>query len=166
VTVIFVFAVLAATLILFVNWKDITPVDRVPIYSAHVLERCRSLKLTPGVESGFASRQESDRYVPGTPRVLLKNATIWTGNDNGREILYQTDVLLERGLIKSIGKLDASIIEQQSNVKLNVVQLNGAWLTPGYERATIANISLIRIRAIHLELLICIPICPMNLLLI
>lgn len=59
-----------------------------------------------------------------TPDVLVKNATLWTGDDNGNDVQYGADVLLSRGLVKKIGKG----IKAPSAV---VHEADGAWLTPG-----------------------------------
>lgn len=61
----------------------------------------------------------------GTAPTLIKNATVWTGNDQGRELLLAHDVLLDKGLILRLGQ----DLETPKGAK--VLQAHGAWLTPG-----------------------------------
>jgi len=75
---------------------------RVPLHAADTLARCRSLSLKPAPPAEFSSRTQSDRYEPGTKSVLIRNASIWTGLDNGEDVVHG-DILLENGLIKSVG---------------------------------------------------------------
>ncbi|KAG6891468.1 hypothetical protein C0992_006199 [Termitomyces sp. T32_za158] len=49
-------------------------------------------------------RSQSNRFVHGTKPVLIKRAKIWTGTENGTEVIYG-DILLDKGLIKSVGHL-------------------------------------------------------------
>jgi hypothetical protein len=58
------------------------------------------LHVLPGPPGDFNLRTESDRFVPGTHSVLIKNATIWTGRVDGLEIIKSGDVYLKNGLIK------------------------------------------------------------------
>jgi imidazolonepropionase-like amidohydrolase len=58
-----------------------------------------------------------------TSTYLIKNATVWTGENEG--ILYQTDVLVEQGKIKKIGKS----ISVPSNVI--IIDATGKHLSPG-----------------------------------
>lgn len=111
-----------------------------------VVERCEDLHRLPGVPESHWTREESDRFQPvrgdsqsanadslilprpcqGTKPTLIRNATIWTGEDNGKDIMYNTDVLLDRGMIVKIGEnLDAGL------EGLETVDANGAWVTPG-----------------------------------
>jgi hypothetical protein len=61
---------------------------------------------------------------------LLRNATIWTGGTRGFEIV-EGDLLLDQGLIKAVGRLEPNILE---TYKMDLVEmdLEGAWVTPGY----------------------------------
>ncbi|KAM5544023.1 hypothetical protein V8D89_002640, partial [Ganoderma adspersum] len=65
--------------------------------------------------------------VTGTKPTLIKNATIWTGGDNGLEVLHG-DILLDRGLIKQIGQIDPGSFAQGS---VYTVDANGKWVSPG-----------------------------------
>ncbi|GAA5872453.1 hypothetical protein JCM1840_006065 [Sporobolomyces johnsonii] len=88
------------------------------------IDRCSTLHDRPGVPKGFSNRTRSDRFVAGTRPVLIRNATVWTGLHDGKEILYNHDVLLDRGLIVGIG-------EGLGAQGVSVVEAKGAWVTPG-----------------------------------
>ena len=94
--------------------------------AARLKARCENLKLTPGPPPTFHERSSSDRFVLGIKPTLIRNATIWTGNVDGLEVLHG-DILLDKGLIKSVGKsLD---LEQWED--LVVIDAEGGWVTPG-----------------------------------
>ncbi|KAJ6551858.1 composite domain of metallo-dependent hydrolase [Mycena capillaripes] len=78
--------------------------------------------------AGLHSRDESDRYVPGTRPVLLRNATLWTGANKGTDIVYGSDVLLDKGLIVALGSIPPQL-ERLKN--LDIVDLHGNWVSPG-----------------------------------
>jgi hypothetical protein len=50
----------------------------LPLHAQESLAKCRSLHVTPGPPDDFHQRKVSDRFVPGTKPVLLRNAHIWT----------------------------------------------------------------------------------------
>ena len=93
------------------------------------ITRCRHLNDKPGPSDDFYSRKESDRFVPGTDSVFIKNATIWTGYDDGKEV-FTGDILLGRGLIRWIGR-DLSAKAEAEGLNADVIDAEGAWLTPG-----------------------------------
>ncbi|KAF7318200.1 Carbohydrate esterase family 9 protein [Mycena chlorophos] len=101
---------------------------QVPLNAATTIAQCRALSLTPGPPKDFYSRTTSDRFVPGTKPTLIRNATVWTGGDDGKEILTAADVLIDKGIIQSVGKVDISRLKLEDYV---VVDAKGAWLTPG-----------------------------------
>lgn len=116
---------------------------RVPLHAADTLAKCRSLSVKPAPPPGFSDRVQSDRYEPGTTSVLIRNASIWTGLDDGRDVVHG-DILLENGLIKSVG--DASgllsnhnleVVDAEVSLSIALVQssgdtyVQGAWVTPG-----------------------------------
>ncbi|EIN11328.1 composite domain of metallo-dependent hydrolase [Punctularia strigosozonata HHB-11173 SS5] len=105
---------------------DSTPSVRVPVHAQENLAKCKALAVKPGPPEGFEYRTVSDRFVPGTKPVLIRNATIWTGHNGGNEIVLG-DLLLENGIIKGIGKKIA--FDTLKNV--DVYEANGAWVTPG-----------------------------------
>lgn len=107
--------------------------------NAHeITQRCRALRTHAGPPDDFLrSRSVSDRFEEGTKAVLIKNARIWTGKRNGTQVI-EGDILLDKGIIKSIGHLDvasASDLLGYSNSeyasRLVVVDAEGAWVTPG-----------------------------------
>ncbi|THH10380.1 hypothetical protein EW145_g1372 [Phellinidium pouzarii] len=98
-------------------------------YAPEVIARCRALDVKPGPPADFLRRKKSDRFVPGTGPTLIENATIWTGNDEGTEV-FTGDVLLDRGLIKWIGK-DSSPWKNSGVTDIALMDAKGAWLTPG-----------------------------------
>lgn len=92
---------------------------------------CRALHAAAGPPRDFAKRTQSDRWVPGTRPVLVKNAKIWTGGKNGTEVV-DADVLLDKGVIKGVGRTAVSGAARYKREELLVVDARGAWVTPGY----------------------------------
>ncbi|THU91950.1 composite domain of metallo-dependent hydrolase [Dendrothele bispora CBS 962.96] len=102
----------------------------IPINVAEILDKCANLNATPGPPKDFYSRSQSDRFEQGTKSVLIKNAKIWTGGKNGTEVIERGDVLIDKGIIKAIGRIDESrVLEEYGFVEK--VDANGAWLSPG-----------------------------------
>ena len=101
---------------------------RIPPNAASIRARCENLKLKPGPHPLFNNRSSSDRFVPGTEPVLIRNATIWTGRIQGLEII-KGDLLLENGLIKALGHIDASRFQYLD--RLTSIDAMGSWVTPG-----------------------------------
>ncbi|KAI0779702.1 hypothetical protein C8Q74DRAFT_1447183 [Fomes fomentarius] len=99
----------------------------IPLDARWILGKCRSLQLKPGPPSDFHSRAYSDRYQPGTEALLIRNATVWTGNFNGSEVL-RGDVFLDKGIIKAVRNPLGAYL---SSSKVNAIDAKGAWLTPG-----------------------------------
>ncbi|KAK4688544.1 hypothetical protein P7C73_g1572, partial [Tremellales sp. Uapishka_1] len=89
------------------------------------LEQCDYISTIPGPSASFSKRKVSDRFEPGTKPILLKNATIWTGNGNGTEVI-EGDLLMDNGLVKAIGEVDLAGLRD-----IQVVDVEGAWVTPG-----------------------------------
>ncbi|GAA6021304.1 hypothetical protein JCM11491_005797 [Sporobolomyces phaffii] len=108
------------------NLGSLDPTSREQ-YQRDVVDRCHELDLLPGVPDTFYSRTESDRFVPGTDPILIRNATVWTGEHEGNQVLYNHDVLLDKGLVAKIG--ENLRVDTADNVK--VIEAKGAWLTPG-----------------------------------
>ncbi|BGP18790.1 hypothetical protein JCM10213_003446 [Rhodosporidiobolus nylandii] len=111
------------------SWAHTVSVRAVGEISAlrwsEAVERCEDLHVLPGVPDSFWRRKESDRFVPGTRPTLIRNATVWTGEDDGKEVLHNHDVLLDRGLIIDVGE------NLQREAFADVIDAHGAWLTPG-----------------------------------
>ncbi|KAF8597515.1 hypothetical protein BDV93DRAFT_479402 [Ceratobasidium sp. AG-I] len=99
-----------------------------PPHAASTISRCKSHDAKPGPPRSFWSRTESDRYEPGTPPTLIQNATIWTGGDNGYEVILG-DVLLDKGIIKAVGRIPPGMLDAVGS-KLVVKNVHGAWVSP------------------------------------
>ncbi|KAF8750694.1 Carbohydrate esterase family 9 protein [Rhizoctonia solani] len=101
----------------------------LPPHALESLSKCQSLNLKPGPPKSFWSRAESERWEPGTPPTLIQNATIWTGGDNGDEVVLG-DILLDKGIIKAVGRVPSGLLDAVGN-KLVVKNVQGAWVSPG-----------------------------------
>jgi hypothetical protein len=99
-----------------------------PFHAAETMVRCRALRMTPGPANDFHERKESDRFVPGTPPILIRNARIWTGDDEGKEVV-KGDVLLDGGIIQGVGHFGH--LPAHYSTDLKVINVEGAWVTPG-----------------------------------
>ncbi|KIJ61513.1 hypothetical protein HYDPIDRAFT_31124 [Hydnomerulius pinastri MD-312] len=99
---------------------------QVPLHAAETLAKCRSLNLKPAPPVSFSSRLQSDRYEPGTKPVLIRNASIWTGLDGGKDVV-RGDILLEQGLTKAVGNVDSLV----NYADVAEIDAKGAWVTPG-----------------------------------
>lgn len=100
-----------------------------------VSAQCKNIHASAGPPPTFLSSSRiavgSDRYVPGTPPTLLRNAKIWTGARNGTEIVFG-DVLLDKGLVVAIGHIPREqLIKAQVTGDLKVLDVEGKWITPG-----------------------------------
>ncbi|KAI0722347.1 composite domain of metallo-dependent hydrolase [Cerioporus squamosus] len=91
-----------------------------PLGASDILERCASLRNTPGPFSGCCSGI-------GTRPTLIKNVTLWTGARNGTEIVYG-DIYLDKGLVQGIGYIPEVLY---ANKDTEVVDARGGWVTPG-----------------------------------
>ncbi|EKM54380.1 uncharacterized protein PHACADRAFT_123385 [Phanerochaete carnosa HHB-10118-sp] len=109
-------------------WRAYTR-DNLSAEAATAVARCRSLRAGPGPPSDFAKRTRSDRYVPGTKPVLIKNAKIWTGERNGTEVVH-ADILIAKGIIKGIGQTARKALNAYKD-DIEVVDAKNAWVTPG-----------------------------------
>lgn len=109
-------------------WEAYTT-DRLSPQAAAALSRCVALRQKPGPPARFYERHESDRYVPGTKPVLLKNAKIWSGDKNGTDVFY-SDILLDKGIIKGIGRT-ATRLAKRFKDDIDVIDVKHAWVTPG-----------------------------------
>ncbi len=101
----------------------------VPINAHRIVQECIALTALPGPPPGFANRSESDRYEPGTPATLIQNATIWTGGDNGNQVIVGGEIFIDKGIIKAVGKN----LDHQLSLGDDVLRINAelAWVTPG-----------------------------------
>jgi len=106
------------------DYNTIPPINA----QREILNHCAALKATPIVPQAFYSRKESERYEYGNNATLIRGASIFTGRENGREIIHG-DILLDRGSIRGIGGIPAKTIDRAEN--LTVIEAHGAWITPG-----------------------------------
>ncbi|KAJ4472839.1 carbohydrate esterase family 9 protein [Lentinula edodes] len=113
---------------LFTAFRTKSSFAKVPINAPQIIQKCSTLNVIPGPPSDFGSRKESDRYVPATNPTLIKNATIWTGNVQGLEIILG-DLLLDKGMIQAVGEIPGHLLNTYHH--LSVVDANGSWLSPG-----------------------------------
>ncbi|KAF9225904.1 carbohydrate esterase family 9 protein [Gyrodon lividus] len=102
----------------------------VPLHAAEALAKCQSLNLKPltAPAPSFGSRSQSDRYEHGTKSVLIRNTSIWTGLQDGMDVVHG-DILLEQGLIKAVGDVDSLVTLNKADV--TEIDAKGAWVTPG-----------------------------------
>ncbi|KAL1742134.1 hypothetical protein HDZ31DRAFT_66247 [Schizophyllum fasciatum] len=117
----------AAVLLAFVSLPS--PPSLLSSRAQATLARCRALHAKPGPPPGFHERAVSDRFVQGTRPVLIRNATVWTGEGVRR----RTDILLAGGVIQAVGHLEAwsGVMEQYAADAVDVLDARGAWVTPG-----------------------------------
>jgi hypothetical protein len=92
---------------------------RVPKHAEETKARCRALNTKPGPPADFGKRTASDRFQPGTKAVWIKNATLWTGDRDGTEVI-EGDLLLENGLIKAVGKVDPELLAEFAGDRIEV----------------------------------------------
>ena len=102
---------------------------KLPPHAVTSLARCRSLQAKPGPSQDFHKRSQSDRFEEGTQPILIKNAKIWTGDINGTEVVH-ADVLLDKGIIKGIGRVERFQLKAFKD-DLIVIDAKNAWVTPG-----------------------------------
>ena len=112
----------------FQTFQYVSQPVKVPLHASKTLNKCRALNTKPGPPPDFNLRKASDRYVKGTRATLLRNATIWTGNVDGLEVITG-DLLLDRGLIKAVGHIGPQLLKSYKHAV--IVDLDGAWVTPG-----------------------------------
>lgn len=101
----------------------------VPINAKDIIRKCQAINVLPGPPADFHLRKTSDRFEPGTPPTLIINATIWTGGEAGTEVI-RGDLILDGGVIVEAGTVKDKALLKYEN--LNVIDAEGAWVTPGY----------------------------------
>ncbi|KAJ8698292.1 hypothetical protein PTI98_005017 [Pleurotus ostreatus] len=92
------------------------------------LEFCDALNAPLDTVKDFSDRKRSDRYEHGTNATLIRNAVIWTGRDNGTEIL-RGSILLDNGIVWRLGSAYEHLIRDDDDV--TIIDANGGWVTPG-----------------------------------
>ncbi|KAI0825194.1 carbohydrate esterase family 9 protein [Trametes gibbosa] len=104
------------------------PTLAVPLRAQEYLDKCQLLAVKPGPPPHFHTRTHSDRFVPGSPPTLITNASIWTGRDNGREVIHG-DLLLLGGIIRRVGHLHHSALDAFGDLKR--IDAKGRWVSSG-----------------------------------
>ncbi|KAF8590874.1 hypothetical protein K439DRAFT_1627298 [Ramaria rubella] len=104
--------------------------EQLPLDAGHVLSRCAELKALPGFPKDFYARTQSDRFQAGTKATLIQNATLWTGGDDGTEIITG-DILMDGGIIKWVGNAGLEKVKSIYGRTVDIVDAQGAWTTPG-----------------------------------
>ncbi|KAJ7255303.1 carbohydrate esterase family 9 protein [Mycena rebaudengoi] len=99
----------------FLLWPNSPRIETLPINAAEIVNKCRSLHLTPGPPDDFHTRTQSDRFVEGTKATLIRNASIWTGLDSGNEVVLWGPAFGQGDHPEDLVILDAA----------------GAWVSPG-----------------------------------
>ncbi|KAG1808290.1 composite domain of metallo-dependent hydrolase [Suillus subaureus] len=98
---------------------------QLPLHAEQILQRCNMLHVKPGPPSDFHQRTESDRFVEGTHATLIRNASIWTGDQE----ITQGDILLDKGIIKFVGHANPGMFNKLKD--LVTLDAGGSWVTPG-----------------------------------
>ena len=124
---------LAISYLFVTTARDFVRFQSVPQNAPELRARCRQLRMPAGPPNDFYDRTISDRYEAGTPPTMIRNATIWTGGVSGFEVV-RGDILVDRGIIQAIGNLDLSYLS--SFLGLVTLDVNGAWVTPGWAADT------------------------------
>lgn len=108
------------------------PSTSVPDFVRDGMKQCEIIQRpNPHHEPFDHERTVSDRFVPGTIDVLLRNATVWTGNQGGEEVLYNAEVYMSGGVVKHIGTNGSLEDMLKGKKEVEEVDLKGAWVTPG-----------------------------------
>jgi hypothetical protein len=106
-----------------------TNLHKPPANAAAIVTKCNALSAKAGPPSNFHKRTRSDRFAEGTKPMLIKRARIWTGNENGTEVVHG-DIFLDKGIIKNIGHVERSLLDNLKD-ELTVVDAKNSWVTPG-----------------------------------
>jgi hypothetical protein len=112
------------------NFYHRTPAQVLSSKRQYIQDQCKYIKTPAGPPPNFYARRQSDRFVPGTKPVLLRNAKLWTGARNGTEIVFG-DVFFDKGIIKAVGYIPHDILSTIGEEELVVRDLDGACVTPG-----------------------------------
>lgn len=112
--------------------------EALPPFIHEGMKRCSQIRMPPpSPEVATIKRKHSDRHVHGTRPVWLKNATLWTGEKDGKAVVHGANVWMEGGVVRKIShKLTEDFDELVEDAKgkgkkVDEVDLDGAWVTPG-----------------------------------
>ncbi|KAG6864679.1 hypothetical protein C0991_007921 [Blastosporella zonata] len=105
---------------------------------SRVVAQCASLSTPAGPGPSYNPERRawtgSDRQVIGTAPTLIRNAKIWTGVDNGTEII-NGDILLDKGVVVSLGHVSRETLLQVKAASpaktVDIFDAKGKWVTPG-----------------------------------
>lgn len=115
------FAMLSLAMVLFATnlclfiLAPSSSVSRAPTDASEIIEKCHSIHLRPTPSDSFKNRNISDRFQAGTKPIWIRNATIWTGRNNGLQVIIG-DIILDGGLIKAVGQVDPSLVANNPSV--------------------------------------------------
>ena len=59
-----------------------------------------------------------------------QNATIWTGGEDGKQVVYG-DILLDRGIITKVGQISRQLTGEANLDAYNHIDAQGKWVSPG-----------------------------------
>lgn len=76
------------------------------------------MNIKPKVPPTFHERDTSDRFQPGTKPILIRNATIWTGGGDGREVI-SGDIFVNGGIIKAVGSVGRELLNGHNLVVID-----------------------------------------------
>lgn len=110
-----------------------SPHPHIQSVFAASLAKCDAIDAPVGPPADFHKRTRSDRAEKNLQDVVIRNATLWTGNDGGNEVLHARDVLLSQGIIQRIShtKDNEFLSDAHTAGKIKVVDAAGRWVTPG-----------------------------------
>lgn len=112
----------------------------LPLHVEKAIKKCETKDRRAGPPPDFHDRERSDRFQPGTPPVLIRDARIWTGARRGTETV-SGDILLKDGVIAAVitldwdtpARLEDPVIRTAlQDIQLEVIDAKGRWVTPGY----------------------------------
>ena len=127
-----------------------SPKDKdTPAWIRYGQEQCDIIASSPPSFKKFTGeRKSNERWVQEYPEgaikdagTWLKNATLWTGEQDGSEVKHGWSVWLKAGVIRKIGAHDDVKLAIANELgatafgsgegKVIEVELNGSWVTPG-----------------------------------
>ncbi|KAJ6512303.1 hypothetical protein DFH09DRAFT_1197532 [Mycena vulgaris] len=104
--------------------------DRTHRTAISLPPQCASLRASLEPSPDFVASRAvagSDRFVDGTPAVLIRNAKILTGARNGTEVVFG-DVLLDKGVVIGVGYIPRALTQLPN---MQVIDAGGKWISPG-----------------------------------
>lgn len=104
------------------SWRP-HPVAKPSARAQAALEQCRRKDARAGPPPHFAERTQSDRWDAESPALLVRNATVWTGE----KVVHGADVRMDRGIITSVERTGTAKAASGERV----LDAQGRWLTPG-----------------------------------